>query len=60
MRGKHFVRQRNRGLGWAPTGAGLLILAGPDRDQLQHWVDAGRQRAGRARLQARGPSSAPD
>jgi hypothetical protein len=29
--------------GWAPIGAGLLILAGLDRDQLQHWVDMGRE-----------------
>jgi hypothetical protein len=41
--------------GWAPIGAGLLILAGPNRDQLQHWMDTGRERAGQAGLQARGP-----
>jgi hypothetical protein len=40
--------------GWAPIGAGLLILAGPDRDQLQHWVDAGRERAGQEGLRAGG------
>jgi hypothetical protein len=41
--------------GWAPIGAGLLILAGPDRDLLQQWVDKGRERAGQAGLRARGP-----
>jgi hypothetical protein len=38
--------------GWAPIGAGLLILAGPDRDALQYWVDAGRERAGQEGLRA--------
>jgi hypothetical protein len=41
--------------GWAPIGAGLLILAGPDRDQLQRWVDTGRERAGQEGLRAGGP-----
>jgi hypothetical protein len=33
--------------------AHVLILAGPDRDQLQRWVDTARERAGQAGLQAR-------
>jgi hypothetical protein len=41
--------------GWAPIAAGLLILAGPDCDQLQHWVDTGRERAGQAGLRAGPP-----
>jgi hypothetical protein len=41
--------------GYAPIAAGLLILAGPDRDLLQEWVDVGRERAGRAGLRA-GPA----
>jgi hypothetical protein len=32
--------------GWAPIAAGVLILAGPDRDLLQQWVDTARERAG--------------
>jgi hypothetical protein len=28
--------------GWAPIAAGLLILAGPNRDVLQHWVASAR------------------
>jgi hypothetical protein len=41
--------------GWAPIAAGLLILAGPDRDLLQEWVDTGRERAGQPGLRA-GPA----
>jgi hypothetical protein len=31
--------------GYAPIAAGLLILTGPDRDQLQAWLDTARARA---------------
>ncbi len=27
------------------VAAGLLVMAGADHDQLQHWIDVGRQRA---------------
>jgi hypothetical protein len=40
-------------MGFAPIGAGLLILAGADRDRLQHWVDVGRERAATSMLRAR-------
>jgi hypothetical protein len=36
----------------APIAAGLLILAAPDRDLLQQWVDTARERAVQAGLQA--------
>jgi hypothetical protein len=45
-------------LGYAPIAAGLLILAGPDRDLLQRWVDTARERAGQPGLQARSPRPA--
>jgi hypothetical protein len=40
-------------MGFAPIGAGLLILAGADRDRLQQWVDIGRDRASTSMLRAR-------
>jgi hypothetical protein len=38
--------------GHAPIAAGLLILTGPNRDQLQAWIDTARARAAQPMLTA--------
>jgi hypothetical protein len=45
--------------GYAPIAAGLLILTGPDRDQLQAWIDTARARAAQPMLTANDHRTAP-